>query len=237
MGPDSLGDLGRKGVVFVSQAVGGAEFQNGLWRALSKHAARALFLVERGHELVLVVEGNLLQLPILPSQDGQVQARGQRGLEKGLVREVSQDAHVLRAVAQVLGLGPIADRADLQHAKVMVVHLFLGQVPAVRRHQAGYLHLSLGERARLVRADDRYAAERLGRHQAAGQRLGLQDLLHANGQDDSNGNDQPLGYGRDCHGHRDQEHLQDVAAREEADGKERQRDESHGAAQDAGELA
>ena len=61
-------------------------------------------------------------------------------------------------------------------------------------------HLILGERARLVGADDRGAAERFDRRQTAHQRAPLDQPLHANGQRDRHHGRQRLGYDghREC---------------------------------------
>ena len=77
-----------------------------------------------------------------------------------------------------------------------------GAPELAHRHHAG------GQRAGLVGADDRRAAQRLDRRQPADEHVARRHALHADGQRDRDDRRQPLGHGGDRERHRRHEHLQ-----------------------------
>ena len=99
---------------------------------------------------------------------------------------------------------------------------------ALRRPHPGDRHLAMGERARLVGADDRRGAQRLGRRQPAHQRIAPRHRAHTERQGQGHDSGQALGHHRYRQGNTGQEHLQRVTPEQKTaqrqHGRDRRRD-------------
>jgi len=109
-------------------------------------------------------------------------------------------------------IGPVAGAADREDF--------------IPRHDLLDGHLVLGERARLVRADHRGAAQGLHRGQLADDGAPARHAGHADGQRDGHGRGKPLGDGAHGQGHGRHEHVEGALspqdAHQEGDGRQGQ---------------
>ena len=163
--------------------------------------------------------------PALPGGD---QQRGLGGVALHL--EPAGFAHELRIVAQHPGAQALGERGMFRcmDGRSPMADLTLGFVARAgdlvefsARENLLHGHLVLGERAGLVRANHRRAAERLDRGQLADDGLPLRHPGHPDGEHDGDGGGQALGNRADRQRHRGQEHGRRLFAARDAHGKRR----------------
>jgi hypothetical protein len=178
--------------------------------------------VEGGHALALGGEGDLVHAGVLPVEIGLVQAGlGRRHHQRALGRVALDVPVALRLGAHDVGVGGERRRpqqpaqrgrghprrARERELAVRLVagapdlELLAGDQDAPRRH------LVLGQRAGLVRADDRRAAQGLDGGQPPHERVAPRHALHADGQRDGDHGGQRLGHRGDAEGDAEDQHL------------------------------
>ena len=184
-------------------------------RALDDDDQPAVDAVDGGHPLAVGVERQLGHARTEAVELVLGNAAAVRGEHDGGFGRV---ADVLHLVALKGDRAVTAERGKAQQAAqgvgAVVGHLLrLGRAVRVRADER---HSVLRKGAGFVRADDRGAAQRLDRRQAADERVLLHHPLHADGEDDRHDGGQSLGNRGD--GQRDRRHkdFQHVDARKQS---------------------
>src|SRR5690606_13419798 len=182
--------------------------------------------VQGAHALAAGVERDLVHAREVVLKLVAHQARLGGGDDERAFSRVADHAHAVRIILVYLqprvagergGGQKLAHIVDLVRADLFAVKIELadgrvalpGHLDLVAHHrEANRRHLVLGERAGLVRADGRGAAERLDGGQAADERVALHHLAHAERQVNGDDGRQALGYGGDRQRDRRQEGRQ-----------------------------
>ena len=198
--------------------------------ALGEHRHVLVGPADDAHLLALRVERKLLDelegVFLLPFPDAGLG----RGAEDGDLRRVAEDGGLSVLDGQ---LGVVAEDPDDQGLDQVGVDARVDDfrslaelaegVVARARHLEGVArgpdgqdgHLVFGQGARLVRADDRGAAQGLDRGQLADEDMAPDHALDAQGQGDGHDGGEPFGNGRHGQADRGQEHVEDLAAPED----------------------
>lgn len=210
----------------------GAAGQQRIDRALHGGHDLAVALVHGGHALAVGVEGALGQARVGRAQRGRVDAvvarqHQQRALggvadERLRPRRALLGGRERGVVAQHGGEREVAEQVGVLLERLGGLERLVAVEVGAQRH-AHDAHAVLGEGARLVRADDGGAAQRLDGRQAAHERLVAGHALHAQRHGDGGGGGQALGDHRDGQRHGQQQQGGERAAVGQADGQHRQR--------------
>ena len=221
----------------VGQGLDGAVGVHDLSAAAENHVGAALGVLlegalgglhHDGHHLAAGVERRLAHALVAIGVAVLVEAELGGVVDQGALGGL---AHGLALLGIPLGVGAESHGAHVQ--VVGTLDLVLGDG-----------HLVLRESARLVRADDLGAAERLDGGHLADDGLALGHLGDAHGEHDRDHGHEALGNGGDGQGHGDHEGVEDhlgvgaelAAVADEVDGKDDHADREHQLGEDAGEL-
>ncbi len=184
-----------------------ADAQEDVGRTLGQHEGFIPERVDRGHELPHRIEGLFGHAGMGRGEVGGRKPCRLRQLEQGDLGRVADSLAFARGTGGVVAEGEALDQEP--SVGVLRVERSGWGGHSVDR-EALDRHPVLGEGSRLVRADDVDRSEGFDGGQLPHDRVPLDHLLHADGEDDGDDGGQPLRNGGDGEAHRLEEELQEV---------------------------